>query len=706
MALLQTSFILFGLLLAGCSSINPKYFSGSAATVDEVIEHGTAQSLVYHEFGLNYTHPSLSMEELLSQSFDKGKYEIFRNACLVRPCVVGSAERKALTTFIQEQQQKDKKIEGYLIRDLFFHALKIQNDLEMVEIDHKTSTSENLATTTIGIKSKEILSILYEFRPSDQEILYQYAFSIMKTGDGKDALPIVLKLFNESNIERQKINYGLILVNLYEENEHFEESKKIYGQLMKLDSKNQELCYRWVKSTQVIDGISAALNNFQNCKKAYEEGGLAQYYFIKGRLHLEGNEMSKAKKAFENSFKEDSSYGPAILAKAIIAEEMGDQKEAIEYNERYLNLNPQDTKTISKLVDLYIEKKLFDKAANLLLRIVQKSTTDPAIVRKYVLLLYEIKNYEEIIKFLPPYLKVNKKIEDAVFDQYLALIFSSFQALNRSYEGVPYLRLVQVKSNFFQFSILAQLEILRDRGTELRNKYTEIQSPEVQDLLKELILLSKQASQSDAEEFRFFADLATSFKYDFENEGKQAISILKPWFKKDLFISQYSYYVAELYLKLKDMTGMEDFLGDYLRTNPKDHHAWNFLGYAQLELEVPDLQKAEKYLQTALDLAPQDPYIMDSFAWLMFHKKDYSQAIKYLKMALKKTPHEWDMVKHLALVYRAKGNLAEASKILSQFAQSAAGRVINKEIEEFLNSWASLPENIPTQVDRTPSSEK
>jgi tetratricopeptide (TPR) repeat protein len=687
-------FLTANTILFGCSSIIQK---GQYS----VEEHGVASPLVYNEFGLV---PEVEMGKdlklLMEQNFDFATYTLLRNSCLESPCKMDTENRKNMVKFL-EGFARDFRVQGYLVRDLFFHALKIQNDVDLVGNNGPE----------IGHRSREILSILHEIRPTDQELLYQYAFSIMKSGDGKDALPIVLKLYEQTKNEKQKINYGLILVNLYEEEERFSDSKRIYSQLLKLDANNSELCYRWVKSTQAIDGVGAALSNFEQCRNAYKnEEGLAQFYFIKGRMHLERNEMYKAKGSFENSFREDQTYGPAILAKAIIAEEMGNHKEAIDFNEKYLSLNPQDSKTIFKLVDLYIEKKLYDKAANILSRLAEKAAPDHAIVKKYILLLYESKNFDEIISFLPDYLNRNasSKIELNDQDQYFAILYAAYQSQQKAYEGISYLKKISPSGNFFQFSIMAQLEILRDQGVELRGRGIAANDVNFQVILKDFESLAKQALQNGAEEFQFFSALALSFRADFLSDWSHSISILRPWFNNELFIPQYNYYVAELFLKIKDAQGMEVFLSSYLEKNPKDFHAWNFLGYAHLDLDPPQLDKAEKYLTIALEVAPNDPYVIDSYAWLLYHQKRYNESIKMLTKALKKTPHEWEMVKHLALVYKAKGDLEQATKVLSQFAQSAAGRVINKEIESFINSWADVKDTGSDEntTVRSPSGEK
>ncbi len=653
--------------------------------------HGEDQSLVYNEYGLIHDMKEVPLDSFMKKSFQLELYQQYRNQCLQDNCTQDSEARANLSRFFYETKFSSSE-KNYIIRDLFYFAIKYQDEVELVEATEKADHAD----LKLGDKSKELLSIIYEFKPDDEEILYQYAFSTMKAGDGKEALPLIQKLYTQTKVQKQKVNYGLILVNLYESEEMFTEAKKVYAQLRKSDTNNPELCYRWAKSIQKIEGTNSAVSSFQSCKKSYSDS-LAQYYFTLGRLHLEGDQVSKARDSFDQSFIHDKNYGPAILAKAIIAEEQGKIKEAINYNEKYLLLNPSDFKTVTKLTDLYVLNKENEKAITVLSNVMSKNKLDSSLVRKYVVLLFDQKKYREVTTFLSDYLEKNKIVDLDLNDQYMAIMYSSFQYLNENKLGVKYLKKINPQGNLFQFSVLSQLEYYREAGIKFRS---EKDQKNLADIREDLEVLYQQTKLNNKEEYQFFGSLARSFKFDFENNFEQAISFLAPWQDNELFAPQYIYYVSELYMKLKDIKGMESYLKKHLSKNEKDYQAWNFLGYTLLDQNRPDLENAEKYLSKAYSLAPQDPYVLDSYAWLLYHKKDYLKAIKFLNMAIKKAPHEWEMVKHLAHIHHVNGETELANKILSQFAQSAAGRAMNKEVEALINSWASIP-----QDQRSPSSD-
>ena len=80
---------------------------------------------------------------------------------------------------------------------------------------------------------------------------------------------------------------------------------------------------------------------------------------------------------------------------------------------------------------------------------------------------------------------------------------------------------------------------------------------------------------------------------------------------------------------------LESDLKKILAKQPNDAEALNALGYTLLN-DAKRYHEAEKYLQRAIKLQPNEPAIMDSFGWLQFKLGNHSQALKYLQSAYEK----------------------------------------------------------------------
>jgi tetratricopeptide (TPR) repeat protein len=116
--------------------------------------------------------------------------------------------------------------------------------------------------------------------------------------------------------------------------------------------------------------------------------------------------------------------------------------------------------------------------------------------------------------------------------------------------------------------------------------------------------------------------------------------------------------------RLNKLDVLEVDLKKILAKNPDDAEALNALGYSLLG-NVGRYGDAEKYLQQALKLQPNEAVIMDSFGWLLFKQGKLEQALSYLERAYEKQ-QENEIAAHLAQVLWALGRRDEARKIFNK----------------------------------------
>jgi len=114
---------------------------------------------------------------------------------------------------------------------------------------------------------------------------------------------------------------------------------------------------------------------------------------------------------------------------------------------------------------------------------------------------------------------------------------------------------------------------------------------------------------------------------------------------------------------------LEADLKKILAKNPDDAEALNALGYSLLD-NADRYIDAEKYLQQALKLQPNEAVIMDSFGWLQFKLGKIEQALTYLERAYAKQ-QESEIAAHLAEVLWALGRKEEARKIFNTAIKKA-----------------------------------
>ncbi|MBI3524557.1 MAG: tetratricopeptide repeat protein [Betaproteobacteria bacterium] len=142
------------------------------------------------------------------------------------------------------------------------------------------------------------------------------------------------------------------------------------------------------------------------------------------------------------------------------------------------------------------------------------------------------------------------------------------------------------------------------------------------------------------------------------------------------------YESALLAEKLGKMDVTERNLRKLIRLKPDNAHAYNALGYSFAD-HGQHLDEAGQLIDKALELAPSDPFIMDSKGWLLYRRGDLSGAIDILSkaLALRADP---EIAAHLGEVQWVAGRHDEAKKTWDDAAKaSPANGALAAAIKKF-----------------------
>ena len=77
---------------------------------------------------------------------------------------------------------------------------------------------------------------------------------------------------------------------------------------------------------------------------------------------------------------------------------------------------------------------------------------------------------------------------------------------------------------------------------------------------------------------------------------------------------------------------MERLMRRHMELEPEDHQARNALGYSLADRGIR-LDEAKSLIQAALTIVPNDPFVLDSWGWVLFRSGDLVQAEKVLMQA-------------------------------------------------------------------------
>jgi len=116
---------------------------------------------------------------------------------------------------------------------------------------------------------------------------------------------------------------------------------------------------------------------------------------------------------------------------------------------------------------------------------------------------------------------------------------------------------------------------------------------------------------------------------------------------------------------------------------PDHAQAYNALGYTLAD-RTDRLTEARGYIEQALKLSPEDPFILDSMGWVEYRLGHVSQGLQYLERAFQQRPDP-EIAAHLGEVLWAKGDKPGAEKVWRDaFRDNPENDELQKVITKYL----------------------
>ncbi len=124
------------------------------------------------------------------------------------------------------------------------------------------------------------------------------------------------------------------------------------------------------------------------------------------------------------------------------------------------------------------------------------------------------------------------------------------------------------------------------------------------------------------------------------------------------------YEAAMLAERLDRIDLMEDKLRKVIALKPEHAHAHNALGYSLADRAMR-LDEAQALIERALELAPDDPFILDSLGWVYFRRGDLDNALKHLERAYAMR-NDAEIAAHLGEVLWNLSRRDDADRLLNE----------------------------------------
>jgi tetratricopeptide (TPR) repeat protein len=145
------------------------------------------------------------------------------------------------------------------------------------------------------------------------------------------------------------------------------------------------------------------------------------------------------------------------------------------------------------------------------------------------------------------------------------------------------------------------------------------------------------------------------------NRHREAFDLLSQALDKQPEQPDLLYDLALTAEKLERFDLLETHLRSLIRIRPEHAHAYNALGYSFADRNMR-LPEARKLIEKALEISPEDYFIIDSLGWVLYREGDLKGAARELRRAYSGRP-DAEIGAHLGEVLWMLGERDEARRI-------------------------------------------
>jgi tetratricopeptide (TPR) repeat protein len=513
-----------------------------------------------------------------------------------------------------------------------------------------------------------IFKHLVTLDPKDNFIKQKYAVSLIRTGNLEQSESLLFDVFKASDEKNSKV--GLVLAGVYSSLGKTEKSRNVYRTLLSHNPKNEEACIFLGKSYALEKKTTKAVKLLNKCAKRDSKKGIYHYYI--GKIYVDIKNYKKAKYYFKQSIKAQKDFSQAIMALGLIYEELEQLNLAEKTYKRYLKKNPNDTLILSRLVQLMFMREEFTEVIEYAERLSDYEPDNLNLKVKLGILYTDIKKYKSAIEIFKELL-VHAPDNDKIL-YYLGAIY---QEIAEYEDAITYFAKISDQSGLYQDSSLQIAQMLSALAKN-ENINEQKEGP-----YHEKFVSFVDSKIKEFEAFKVDFSIIKASYFESLDEHPEAIEALEVVSSDKSFNDEHRFYLAALYEKEQSYAKATALVEQVLKNDPKNAHAWNFLGYSLIE-RGEKMDKAYEYIKKAINLSPEDGYIRDSLGWYYFKVGKVNKALNELKLAIKTVPQDISINKHLAIVYTHLKNFKKAQKYIERALVEVQTESERRELIEVL----------------------
>ncbi len=480
----------------------------------------------------------------------------------------------------------------------------------------------------------------------------------------------------------------LLLGGLFSAMKMYDEALGSYHEVLKLNPES-------IEAPLFIGALLAELKRYNESIQYFEKLSknpknksphLAQFYI--GRILLEQageqpNEkvVAKVEAIFKKAIATKANFVDAYLALGQLYENNGKKDTAITLYRSYQEKNEPDSSIAENLARIYLEDEEMDKAFRQYEIMESADASNLNVKVKIAFILIEQKKYSAAIEKLEDILGRAPYSDKIRF--YLGAVYEETKDFSNA---IAQFKLIPIASSYYVESVVHTAYLYKTK-----NDYPHA------------VEAVQQGIKNKADQPQLYA-LYASFLDD-QKEYKRAVDMLSQAVDKFPKHAQLNFFLGSMQDRLGKTDEVISTMKKVLEIDNNHIQALNYLAYTYADHNL-NLDDAEKLAKHAIELQPNDGFILDTLGWIQFKVGRTSDAIKTLEAAYKMQPTESVIAEHLGDAYY-KYQLPEKAKKMYLRASEIEGNLdVAKKIRAKIVSIDQQNTNPGNQsaVDRAPAS--
>ncbi len=404
------------------------------------------------------------------------------------------------------------------------------------------------------------------------------------------------------------------------------EAAALYENVLGLDPERKNIYHLLGKMYLDAGNMEDAFRVFTAMSERFKDDYLSYYYL--GRIYQTKDDVEQAEAFFLKALEKAPELIEPRLELLRIYESSGRERKLISIYEEILALYPDNIPTALELALLYHKNEMTEAARSLFEALGRQSKDDPNVIRTILQNLILQQREKEAIVALTQMLTVAPENTEL---RYLTGI--AHENIDDLDAALSYFETIETDTRYYPNAVI-HMAVIHYKQNNMGKSIA--------------VLETAMKSASDEARIQLIPYLASFYK---EKEmTDEALALISDGLDIEPDHPGLLYEMGVVYDVKGDKDRAMEQMRRVLAIDPDHADALNYIGYTYAEKGIK-LEEAEQMIIRALEIKPDNGYIIDSLGWVYFQKGRFEKALAHLERAAELVPEDPIILEHLGDVY-------------------------------------------------------